>query len=92
MEGAEQMSQANLQRIGKLVRTQDNRCTCNPMFCVQGRRRNLVWIDTYDGAEEVEAPADPDNPPESYELTGYIDVWETLAVASPKTDAKSTWN
>lgn len=41
---------------------------------------NPVWIDTEDGAREVPAPENPDNPPGSYELTGYVDVWETLAV------------
>lgn len=80
----------SLLTIAENLRTQDNRCTADPMFCVQGRRRifgmdpqwcdDVVWVDTYDGARQVDPPDDIDNPPEHYIETGYIDVWETLAV------------
>lgn len=79
-----------LAEIGERLRTQDNRGTNNPMFCVQGRRRvfgldpkwcdDPVWIDTEDGARQVDPPEDEENPPEFYEKTGYFDYWETLAV------------
>jgi len=76
--------------IGRLINTQDNRCTAEPMFCVQGRMRiygmdtqwaqDTVWIDTYDGAHEVEKPED-DQETDTIIETGYVDVWETLMVA-----------
>jgi hypothetical protein len=80
----------DLLKIGELIRTQDNRITAEPMFCVQGRRRiygmdtkwgdSTVWIDTEDGCHEVEAPADGEETDFIIE-TGYVDVWETLMVA-----------
>lgn len=79
-----------LQEISSQLKTQDNRCTAEPIFYVQGRRRiygmdtqwtdNTVWIDTYDGAEEVPAPEDGQET-DTIVQTGYIDVWETLSVA-----------
>jgi hypothetical protein len=76
--------------IGRLINTQDNRCTSEPMFCVQGRRRiygfdtqwtdDIAWIDTSDGAYEVEKP-DDEQETDTIIKTGYIDVWETLMVA-----------
>lgn len=84
--------------ISERLRTQDNRCTAEPMFCVQGRRRiygmdpqwmdDPIWIDTSNGAEEVEPPEDEENPPEGYEKTGYVDVWETLAVCFTESGCK----
>lgn len=71
-----------LKAIGERLRTQDNRITQNPMFCVQTKRRdcgfhvdyadNTVWI--LDG-EEVE----PDtNGAKEY---GVRERWETVMVA-----------
>ena len=69
------------------LRTQDNRCTAEPMFCLQIKVRdigydpkysegNTVWIDMQSGdCDEV--------PPESEgaEEFGYKDRWETVMVA-----------
>jgi len=75
--------------IAALLRTQDNRMTAEPMFCVQGRRRqytmdtdhcdDVVWIDT-DEHHEVDPPADGEETDTIVKL-GYIDSWETLMVA-----------
>lgn len=71
-----------LQAIGERLRTQDNRITHNPMFCVQQKRRivglhrdysdQTVWI--LDG-EQVE--------PETEGATEYgvREHWETVMVA-----------
>ncbi len=75
-------SPLTLEEIGKRLRTQDNRITQNPMFCVQQKRRiggfdkrwtdNTYWI--LDG-EEVEPET------EGAEEIGYRDQWETVMVA-----------
>ena len=73
--------------IAERLRTQDNRCTADPMFCLQIKVRdigydknyadgNTVWLDMQSGDyEEV--------PPESEgaEEFGYKDRWETVMVA-----------
>lgn len=79
-----------LKAIGERIRTQDNLCTMDPMFCVQGRRRiygmdpqwtdDAVWVDISDGAMPCDAPAD-EVETDTIIKTGYIDVWETLMVA-----------
>ena len=68
--------------IGERLRTQDNRITQNPMFCVQQKRRqhgidrrcadHTVWI--LDG-EECEPGT------RGAEEWGYRDYWETVMVA-----------
>lgn len=77
-------------RTGQLLLTQDGRCTMEPMFCVQGRRRifgmdtkwtdNYVWINTEEDTHECEAPADGEET-DHIQKSGYVDVWETLMVA-----------
>jgi hypothetical protein len=72
-----------LLEIGQRLRTQDSRCTAHPIFQVRGIERiygidpdycdDPVWIDIEDGAREVEAPEDEDNPPEYVIRTGYMD-------------------
>ena len=75
----------DLSDISKRLREQDNRCTTNPMFCVQEKRRetgydpqwtdNRVWIDHESGdyeTSEVEKPG--------YEEIGYKDTWYTIMV------------
>ncbi len=67
-----------LAQIGERLRTQDNRCTSNPMFCVQEKRReygfdsrwtdNHVWINTSGGDFEISKRAK-----KGYEKTGYKD-------------------
>ncbi len=80
---------SELAEIGKLLLTQDNQMTADPMFCVQGRRRQYgmdseysdetVWIDTSDGVEVIDKPADGEET-DTIKETGYYDHWETLCV------------
>ena len=75
-----------MQDIAERLRTQDNRCTAEPMFCLQIKVRDIgydpnysegqvVWIDMSGEYDEV--------PPESEgaEPFGYKDRWETVMVA-----------
>jgi len=75
-----------MQDIAERLRTQDNRCTAEPMFCLQIKKRDrgydknytedTIWIDMLSGDyEEV--------PPESEgaEEVGYKDRWEIVMVA-----------
>jgi len=77
---------ADLLDISERLRAQDNRCTAEPMFCLQIKVRDTgydpnyagdtVWIDMAGGDyEEV--------PPETQgaEEFGYKDRWETVMVA-----------
>ena len=83
-----------LAAIGERLRTQDNCGTADPIFQVRGLRRiygmdpdyanERVWIYTEDGAIEIDPPEDPENPGEFVIETGYIDIWEVLAVAFTK--------
>lgn len=71
-----------LKEIGERLKTQDNRITQNPMFCVQERKRDYgyaphwvgdtVWI--LDGEETTKGHA-------GAEEVGYKDRWETVMVA-----------
>ena len=83
------MGETRMDAIGHRLQTQDNRCTADPMFCVQGRRRiygldpqwvdDVVWIDIEDGTTEVDEPEGGEET--QYVLrSGYVDIWETLAV------------
>jgi hypothetical protein len=84
------MKQDTLLTIGEQLRTQDNRSTMHPMFCVQVQERlygfqhewtgEYVWIDTEAGGEEVEAPADGLETHHIFK-TGYKDQWRTVMVA-----------
>ena len=76
-----------LSDISERLLTQDNRCTAEPMFCLQIKVRdvgydpqyadgNTVWIDMQSGDyEEVEPET------EGAEEYGYKDRWETVMVA-----------
>lgn len=77
---------------GERLRTQDNRCTSNPMFCVQIKRRDVGYDSAYsdrrcwhDSAnEQTIFDDDPDfKEPEGDEWDefGYRDRWETVMVA-----------
>jgi hypothetical protein len=93
-EAAQQAARDNmndeLRAIAERLRTQDNRITAEPMFCVQEKIRiygldpqwsdENVWIDTYDGVCECEAPADEEET-ETVVRTGFMDRWETRMVA-----------
>ena len=75
-----------LAAIGEQLRTQDNRSTADPMFCVQEKRREYwfdpqwgdqhVWIDQESGDYEVSETEKP-----GYKQTGYKDTWQTVMVA-----------
>jgi hypothetical protein len=79
--------------ISKRLKTQDNRCTADPMFCVQILVRDVgydaAWSDTrcwLDSANEHEIyDDDPDfkGAPEGdeWDMTSYRDRWETVMVA-----------
>jgi hypothetical protein len=57
-------TQAEMTRIGNLIKTQDNRCTDAPIFIVEERKRiygidpeyaddEIVWLDGLNGNEEA---------------------------------------
>lgn len=82
----------NLSEIGERLRTQDNRITQNPMFCVQIKKRDVgydvhfvsghCWHNSE--LEEVVHDDDPNfKEPEGkgWEEFGYRDRWETVMVA-----------
>lgn len=72
-----------LAEVGERIRTQDNRITDNPMFCVQQKVRihglDKHWTDEHtewilDG-QQVEPET------EGAKEFGYRDIWETVMVA-----------
>ena len=77
---------SELLAISERLKTQDNRITQNPMFCVQEKRRivgmdasyseNTVWIDTQSGDGEEVPPETP-----GAEEFGVFEYWETVMVA-----------
>jgi hypothetical protein len=82
----------NLADIGKLLNTQDNRCTAEPMFCVQVKKRDVgydwgfsdcfCWHDSAN--QETIFDDDPDfKEPvgDEWDKFGYVDRWETVMVA-----------
>lgn len=86
------MTHQERQAIGEKLRTQDNRGTVNPMFCVQEKRRlvgmdaayseNRCWHDLgndhtiYDDDPDFKEPEGPE-----WDEFGYIDQWFTVMVA-----------
>jgi len=76
-----------LEQISHRLKTQDNRITQNPMFCVQEEKRdvgydssyadNTCWYHADSGDTVYERPADETD----YEEFGYKDRWETVMVA-----------
>lgn len=83
----------SMDEIGERIRTQDNRCTMNPMFCVQEKRReygidprwtdNHVWLDQSTGDTVISK-----KPKKGYEKTGYKDSWHTVMVAFTEAGAQ----
>jgi len=76
-----------IEHISERLRTQDNRCTSEPMFCLQIKVRDVgydpaysegktVWLNMESGDYE-EVPAES----EGAEEFGYKDRWETVMVA-----------
>jgi hypothetical protein len=82
-----------LEGIGNQLRTQDNRATDNPMFCVQEKRRivgmdssysdRLCWHDSANGETIYDDDPDFKEAPEGDEWDefGYVDIWEVVMVA-----------
>ena len=77
-----------LSAISERLKTQDNRATQNPMFCVQEKHRDVGYDSTYADAQcwynyssdeyvYDEEPEDLDG----FEEFGYKDRWETVMVA-----------
>lgn len=79
------MDNADLRAIAARLKTQDNRITAEPMFCVQEKRREYgydpqwvddhVWLDAKDGYQET-----AEDTPGAVK-TGYRDAWHTVMVA-----------
>ena len=76
--------------ISKCLQQQNNRCTADPVFIVQEKRRmyglsheysdELVWIDMEDGCDELPDPENDEQETEYennefYELVGFYDEW-----------------
>lgn len=81
-----------LEKIGERLRTQDNRCTADPMFCVQIKIRDVGFHPGYTSGvcwynpEELEVIYDDDpdfKEPEGegWEKYGYKDRWEDVMAA-----------
>lgn len=83
------VASSELLAIGERLRTQDNRCTMNPMFCVQIKIRdvgydadysdNPCWYRNTGGDPEVVYDKEPDG--DDWEMFGYKDRWETRMVS-----------
>lgn len=79
----------NIREIGERLLTQDNRCTSDPMFCVQEKEAiygiepefttDFVWMDLVDGGE-AEAPADGIGD-STVRKSGIKYQWKTVMVA-----------
>ena len=86
---------SDLLDISDRLRTQDNRITLEPMFCLQIKVRDVGYEMDYaegrcwthdDDPECIRYDDDPDGPPGEHELElwdehGYKDRWETVMVA-----------
>lgn len=86
-----------LARIRAQILTQDNRCTQNPMFCVQEKRRLVgldaaysdqrCWHDSanghtvYDDDKDFDAVKWALEKSDDYDEFGYIDQWFTVMAA-----------
>lgn len=82
-----------LAEIGERLRSQDNRITMNPMFCVQEKKRdvgfdsnysdNKCWHDSANCHTIYDDDKDFKGAPEGEEWDefGYVDRWETVMVS-----------
>lgn len=81
-----------IKEIGDRLKTQDNRCTQNPMFCVQEKKRDVGYDTAYsdrrcwhnsEGSETIYDDDPNFKKPEGdqWEEFGYVDRWETVMVA-----------
>jgi hypothetical protein len=91
-ESAAAVRSSDLLAISERLKTQDNRITQNPMFCVQIKRRDVGYDSAYSDSrcwhdsanEQTIYDDDPDfKEPEGDEWDefGYRDRWETVMVA-----------
>ena len=83
----------NLPEISERLRTQDNRCTADPMFCMQIKVRDVGYysglVDNHCWrTEDAESDTLYDGDPgfavpegEEWDCYGYVDRWETVMVA-----------
>lgn len=83
---------APLEPINHQLRTQDNRITQYPMFCVQVKRRDVgydsIWVDNHCWHDSANGETIYDDDPdfkepegEEWDKFGYVDRWETVMVA-----------
>lgn len=81
---------AILNEISERLRNQDNRCTADPMFCVQEKKRDVGYDADYsdkrcwhDGEKTIydDDPAFREPTGEQWDVFGYVDRWETVMVA-----------
>jgi hypothetical protein len=80
-----------LHQIGHRLRTQDNRCTANPIFQVQVKERiygfdsaysdGFEWKDDDHNSVEIPEGADPDSPPNGVTVVHYTTVWRVVMAA-----------
>lgn len=76
-----------LKKIGEQIRTQDNRMTENPLFCVQIKVRDTGYDSAYSenkcwySARELEVVYEEPKDLDGWEEFGYKDRWETVMVA-----------
>ena len=73
----------DLKDISERLRTQDNRITREPMFCVQEKRReygyDTQWVDDHVWLDDEASEVPADTP--GANKTGYRDNWHTVMVA-----------
>jgi hypothetical protein len=76
-----------IQQISERLKTQDNRCTQNPMFCVQIKVRECGYDPAYSdnpcwwNAEAMEIVYEEPKDLDGWDESGYKDRWETVMVA-----------
>ena len=92
-EGAAAVGSNRLLAISERLKTQDNRITQNPMFCVQIKVRDVgydwayadshCWRDSANGLTIYDDDKDFKGEPEGdeWDKFGYRDRWETVMVA-----------
>ena len=89
----------DINAVSERLKTQDNRATQNPMFCVQEKKRDVGIDQTFTenrcwhNASELETVYDDDpnfKEPEGddWEQYGYNNRWETVMVAFTEEGAK----
>lgn len=76
----------SLTQIAERLRTQDNRMTAHPMFCIQILVRDVGYDSSYfdnvcwHNSEESETVYEEPEDLEGWEEFGYVDRWETVMV------------